>query len=289
MSRPSSEVEVLADYGYKIGYTASKMICFVADTFVPVSFLFLHWLARRRVKNEDVQQVLVCVPTHLKAFLRLQSSWSSLLLVPIAYCFLWCIWAYVPENPISDWLLSYFYEISALVYSIFSAFWLSKLYHFWCMAKGKLVNGVPVNNIRYSTLFYCMLAVGFSKMVPFFYSAFFVFYAFVAIRANLCLAFLFANEGGLLRAAGDSFSFAHGRFLEMARLFSSASFFAYAAFIGRQYFYGLELSKMIEEPILCNLVGAFADTLAALIWLLLDSIILLRGLEYLEMRKSEAG
>jgi hypothetical protein len=198
---------------------------------------------------------------------------------------LWCIWSCVPENPVREWILENFYELSALVYSIFSAFWLSKLYQYWYEAKGKSVAGEPVGKIRYWTLFYCMLAVGFGKATPFLYSAFFVFYAFVAIRANLCLAFLFTNKESLLRAAGDSFNFAHGRFWELARLFSSASFFAGAAFLGRQYFYGLDLSNILAEPIFYNLLGALVDTLAALIWLFLDSIILLRGLEYLELQK----
>lgn len=271
-----------------MGYTLGQLFR-LGDTIVPASFLVLNWQARRRVKNEDVQQVLVSVPIYLKSFLSRRSSWSSLLLLPAVYTFLWCIWSFVPENPIREWILENFYELSALVYSIFSAFWLSKLYQYWYEAKGKSVAGEPLGKIRYWTLFYCMLAVGFGKATPFLYSAFFVFYAFVAIRANLCLAFLFTNKGSLLRAAGDSFNFAHGRFWEMARLFSSASFFACAVFMGRQYFYNLEMAKLLTEPIMCNLVGAFVDTLAALIWLLLDSIILLRGLEYLEMRKSEAG
>src|SRR3990167_10883032 len=137
---PSSEVEELADYGYKVGYKIGLLLRF-GDTIVPASFLILNWLARRRVKSEDVQQVLVCVPIYLKSFLSIRSSWSSLFLLPAAYTFLWCMQPYVPESPISNWLLSYFYEISALVYSIFSAFWLSKLYHHWYVAKGKSVLG----------------------------------------------------------------------------------------------------------------------------------------------------
>jgi len=281
---PGSEVQELADYGYKIGYSIGQLLR-LGETIVPASFLALYWQARRRTKNEDVKQVLIGAPIWLKSFSSLRSSWSSLLLLPAVYAFLWCIWSYVPENPVREWILENFYELSASVYSVFSAFWLSKLYQYWYEAKGKSVAGEPLGKIRYWTLIDCMLAVGFGKATPFLYSAFFVFYAFVAIRANLCLAFLFTNRGGLLRAAGDSFNFAHGRFWELARLFSSASFFAYAAFMGRQYLYGLDLSNILAEPIFNNLFGALVDTLAALIWLFLDSIILLRGLEYLELQK----
>lgn len=281
---PGSEVQELADYGYKTGYAIGQLLR-LGDTILPASFLVLYWQARRRAKNEDVKQVLLSASICLKSFLSLQSSWSSLLLLPAVYTFLWCIWSYVPENPVREWILENFYELSTLVYSIFSAFWLSKLYQHWYVAKEKSVAGEPLGKICCWTLFFCMVAVGFGKATPFLYSAFFVFYAFVAIRANLCLAFLFTNRGSLLRAAGDSFNFAHGRFWELARLFSSASFFACAAFMGRQYFYGLDLSNILEEPIFYNLLGALVDTLAALIWLFLDSIILLRGLEYLELRK----
>lgn len=282
---PGPELHELEDYGYKIGYSAGQLIGVIGHIFVPASFLFLYWQAGLRVKNEDVKQILVSVPIQLKSFLSMRSSWSSLVLLPVAYIFMWCMQPYVPESPIRDRLLEHFYEISALFYAFFSAFWLSNLYQHWYVANGKSLAGEVFGKTRYWTLFYCMLAVGFGKLTPFLYSAFFVFYAFVAIRANLTLAFLFTNRGSLLRAAGDSFNFAHGRFWEMTRLFSSVGFFAYATFLGQGYVYSEEFSKLIEVPIWFNLVGAFADTVAALIWLYLDSVILLRGLEYLELQK----
>jgi len=275
-----SELAELTDYGYSVGCIVGWTLG-AAIALVPASFLVLYWQSTRRAKREALKQVRTDALVCLRSYFCIWSSWASLVLLPLAYCFLWTVAWYAPESQYNDWFLEHFYEITASVYAIFSAIWLSRLYSYWYISKGKSNSQRPAPKVRLLTLLACLVAVGANKIMPVMYSAFFVVYALVAIRADLCLALLFTNMCGLLKASGDSFNFAQGRFWEMARLFSFAGFLSYLTHLGLECFQGLDLAKSITEPIICELFGVIAESLAALVWVHFDSLILLRGLEYL--------
>jgi hypothetical protein len=172
-----------------------------------------------------------------------------------------------------------------LVYPVFACFWLKRLYLNWVLAHGQS-NG---RKISIWTLFVCFAVVGFNKVWQILYQTIFLIYAFLAVSSGLTLANLFSKQQGLFVSVQHSLTLSRGHFWELGRLFSSTGFSALGTIVLNQQLHLFLFERPPSESIVSVLIHASLDTGAALIWLLLDSIILLRGLEYLEMRKSEAG
>lgn len=284
MSRPSSEVEVLADYAYEASRKASMIALWSGRVCVLVSFIALNWIARSRRQSEEIKQVLLSAPKYLPAFLASKTSVCTLVVLPVFYIVAWSFWWFAPESAENSWLYENISLVVSLAYPVFACFWLKRLYLNWVLAHGQS-NG---RKIGIWTLLVCFAVVGFNKVWQILYQTIFLIYAFLAVSSGLALANLFSQQQGLFVSVQHSLTLSRGHFWDFARLFSSTGFYAYGTIVLNQQLHRLVFERPPVEPIVNVLIHAGLDTIAAFAWLLLDSIILLRGLEYLEMRKSEA-
>ena len=287
---PDDEVRQLADYGYDTARTTSFLIGVGLQLATPLIEVICYLRAKSKLK--DNRLTAICANSHgtLAAYCKTSRVWLIAPLLAISYACAWWLWRQVllESNKISYESYS---MLVCLLYPVASTLCLKSLYKFW---QNHNQTNLQANTLDWSDktenrnnwlLVQCATGLYLTKyMGP---SCLLIFYPFVAIRSNLFLSLLLGQKKSGMKAIRTSINLASGNFYKFARIFGLLGALASTTYMAHAYINDIDIWQYTDNNLVALLYDTALDTTQTLIYIYLDALIFLRGLEYINTLSPE--
>lgn len=257
---------------------------------IPIIEVFCYLRAKSKLKDDRLNAICKRSNSILREYCKSSKVWLIAPLLMIAYASVWWLWRHVL---LESSKISYdsYSMLVCLIYPVASAVCLKSLYKYWQNQNQKNAQADTLDwsnkteNRNNWLLVQCATGLYLTKyMGPGFLL---LFYPFVAIRSNLFLSLLLGQKKSGMQALRTSINLASGNFYKLARIFGLLSAFASATYVAHANINEIDIWQYTDNNLVALLFDTALDTVEAMIYICLDALILLRGLEYINTLSPE--